>query len=90
MSPAWPLSLGHITTYGQGHRMFSPIPDRPGHLSFPDSPACVWTSQVEGFLGSPPPQRTSEPPGGLVCVQVPEADLAYWLFLQLSVWKIIQ
>lgn len=51
----------------------------------PDSPASVWKCQVEGFLSFPPSKNIQAARWPGVCVQVPEAELEYWLFLQLSV-----
>lgn len=83
-SPSRPLSPDHIATYGQS-------PGLQTKPFSPDSRANVRWSQVEACSQLPPPgmAQSIREAVGSVCVQVPEAKLEYWLFLWLSVWKII-
>lgn len=67
-----------------------PLPDKPDHPSLTVPPVCVDVSGGGFSRLSPLKEHPSRPVAWCVCVQVPEAELEYWPFLQLSVWKIIQ
>lgn len=84
--PSRPLGPYHMATYGQGPTLLGPLQTNP--LSW-QSGHCVDVSGGRLLSVSPSTAKSIREIIGPVCVQVPEAELEYWLFLQASVWKLI-